>query len=326
MGSFRHDYTYIPVDFKFNLFEASVQQGLETSMLNRLLSPPLVLVLWLLHFLPLPALTVFGRGLGLLLQALGQQRRRIVTTNLKICFPELDETGINTLVSAHFQALGRSMLERSIFWWSSRERLQRLIQIEGEDKIHALLEARRPVILLAPHFVGLDAGGVAITMRFDIVSIYASQTNPTFNRLLLRGRSRFGNQQLLSRQDGVRATVKAMKSGRPLYYLPDLNARRRDAVFVPFFGTSASTTTGLSRLSRAAGAIVVPCVTRMLPGGAGYRVEIGDPWENYPTTNAEADTARMNLWLESIVRTMPEQYYWVHRRFKTRPLGEPKIY
>ena len=141
-----------------------------------------------------------------------------------------------------------------------------------------------------------------------------------------KGRTRFGDQLLLSRKDGARASVKAMKSGRPLYYLPDLNARRRDAVFVPFFGTNASTTTGLSRLARTVGAAVVPCVTRMLPEGAGYRVEIGDPWENYPTENAEADTERMNIWLESIVRTMPEQYYWVHRRFKTRPLGEPKIY
>lgn len=295
-------------------------------MLNYLLSQTLVFSLWLLHFLPLPALTVLGRSLGFLLLAFGRQRRKIATINLRICFPELDETGVNALVSAHFQALGRSMLERSILWWGHRKRLQRLIHLQGEGKIHTLLESGRPIILLAPHFVGLDAGGIAIAMRFDCVSIYASQTNPIFNRLLLRGRSRFGNQQLLSRQDGIRATVKAMKSGRPLYYLPDLNARRRDAVFVPFFGTNASTTTGLSRLARTVGAAVVPCVTRMLPEGAGYRVEIGDPWENYPTENAEADTERMNIWLESIVRTMPEQYYWVHRRFKTRPLGEPKIY
>ena len=295
-------------------------------MLNYLLSQTLVFSLWLLHFLPPPALTVLGRSLGFLLLAFGRQRRKIATINLRICFPELDKTGVNALVSAHFQALGRSMLERSILWWGHRERLQRLIQLQGEGEIHTLLESGRPIILLAPHFVGLDAGGIAIAMRFDCVSIYASQTNPIFNRLLLRGRSRFGNQQLLSRQDGIRATVKAMKSGRPLYYLPDLNARRRDAVFVPFFGTNASTTTGLSRLARTVGAAVVPCVTRMLPEGAGYRVEIGDPWENYPTENAEADTERMNIWLESIVRTMPEQYYWVHRRFKTRPLGEPKIY
>ena len=164
-------------------------------------------------------------------------------------------------------------------------------------------------------------------MRFDSLSMYAQQANPVFDRLLLRGRHRFGDQMLLTRQDGIRATVRAMKSGRPFYYLPDLNTRRREAVFVPFFGVPAATTAGLSRLARASGAVVLTCVTRMLPGGEGYFTEIGDAWENFPTADAEADTARMNAWIEAAVRTMPEQYYWVHRRFRTRPIkGEQKFY
>ena len=117
-----------------------------------------------------------------------------------------------------------------------------------------------------------------------------------------------------------------MKSGRPFYYLPDLNGRRRDSIFVPFFGIPAATITGLSRLAKAAGAAVVPCVTRMLPGGQGYRVEFGEAWPDFPTDDVVSDTARMNDWIEMTVRTMPEQYYWVHRRFKTRPLGEEKLY
>ena len=294
--------------------------------MSRIFGLPAVALLWLLHFLPLSILSPIGRGLGLLLFHTGRQRRKVATINLAWCFPELDETQRMHLVRAHFEALGRSLLERSIFWWSSRERLDRLIAITGEEKIHALRAAGRPIILLAPHFVGLDAGGVAITTRFDIVSIYAAQTNPLFDRLLLRGRLRFGKQLLLSRQDGARATVKAMKSGRPFYYLPDLNFRRRDSIFVPFFGIPTATITGLSRLSKAAGAAVVPCVTRMLPGGEGYSVEIGDPWENFPTEDVEADTTRMNTWIESVIRTMPEQYYWVHRRFKTRPVGDAKPY
>jgi KDO2-lipid IV(A) lauroyltransferase len=146
--------------------------------------------------------------------------------------------------------------------------------------------------------------------------------------LLLKGRSRFGDQLLLSRKEGVRATVKAMKSGRPLYYLPDISARRRDSVFVPFFGIPTATITGTSRLARAADAAVLPCVTRMLPGGQGYMVEIGEPWKDYPTRDIEADTSRMNEWIEAVVRTMPEQYLWVHRRFKLRPLGsgEKRLY
>lgn len=295
-------------------------------MLSSLYALPVAALLWLLHFLPLPLLAALGRSLGRLLMLFGRKRRAVVALNLAWCFPELDDAARRKLAGRHFQALGRSILERGIFWWGSRRRLEKLIQVQGEEHLQAQLAAGRPVILLAPHFLGLDAGGVAVTMRYDIVSIYARQTNPVFDRLLLRGRSRFGDQQLLSRQDGARATIKAMKSGRPFYYLPDLNARRRDAVFVPFFGIPAATITGLPRLAKAAGAAVLPCVTRMLPGGAGYRVEIGEAWSDYPSDDVVADTARMNAWIESAVRSMPEQYHWVHRRFKTRPPGEAKPY
>jgi KDO2-lipid IV(A) lauroyltransferase len=295
-------------------------------MLSTLYSLPLAALLWLLHFLPLPLLAVIGRGLGRLLMLFGRKRRAVVALNLTWCFPELDERARHALARRHFASLGRSFLERGILWWGSRQRLEKLIHVEGEQHLQKQLDAGRPVILLAPHFLGLDAGGVGIAMRHDSISLYAAQRNPLFNTLLLRGRHRFGDQQLLSRQDGVRATVKAMRSGRPFYYLPDLNARRRDAVFVPFFGVSTATISGLPRLARVAGAAVLPCVTRMLPGGAGYRVEIGEPWADYPTDDVVADTARMNSWLEGVIRTMPEQYYWVHRRFKTRPPGEARPY
>ena len=291
-----------------------------------MLSRAAVALLWLLHFLPLAVLAPLGRGLGALLHRFAKKRRHIVRVNLALCFPELDAAARETLARRHFAVLGRSLLERSLFWWAPRARLARLVQVVGDDKVRALQAAGKPVLLLAPHFVGLDAGGVAVTTRFDIVSIYAEQSDPVFNRRLLAGRSRFGDQLLLSRADGPRATVKAMKAGRPFYYLPDMNFRTRDAIFAPFFGVPAWTITGLSRLSRLAGAAVVPCVTRMLPGGEGYRVEFGEPWADFPSDDAEADTRRMNAWLETVVRTMPEQYYWVHRRFKTRPEGEPGYY
>jgi KDO2-lipid IV(A) lauroyltransferase len=148
--------------------------------------------------------------------------------------------------------------------------------------VQALLDAGRPVLMLAPHFVGLDAGGVAIAMRFNSASIYAVQSNPVFDRLLLRGRQRFGDQLLLSRQESVRASVRAMKAGRPLYYLPDMDFGKRDSIFVPFFGVQTATVPGLSRLARLAGAVVVPCVTRLLPGGEGYAVTVGEPWQDFP--------------------------------------------
>jgi KDO2-lipid IV(A) lauroyltransferase len=307
-------------------FATNLPHTLFRPMLRNLLSRSAVTLFWLLHFLPLPALAAIGNALGGVLGLFGNRRREVVRINLELCFPELGTEEREKLARDHFRVLSRSVLERSVFWWGSRERLERMIRIEGAEKLRAQLDAGKPVILLTPHFVGLDAGGVAVAMRFDSLSMYAEQTNPVFDRLLLDGRHRFGDQMLLTRQDGIRATVKAMKSGRPFYYLPDLNTRRREAVFVPFFGVPAATTDGLSRLARVAGAVVLTCVTRVLPGGQGYLTEIGDAWENFPTADAQADTARMNAWIETAIRTMPEQYYWVHRRFKTRPKGETRFY
>jgi KDO2-lipid IV(A) lauroyltransferase len=286
-----------------------------------------IFILWALHWLPLPVLDAFGRVLGALSWLLVRPRRRVAQKNLALCFPELDERTRNRLARRLFRTLGRSVLERGLLWWASPERLRRIVRLEGEDRLRALLDAGTPVILLAPHFIGLDMGGARVAMSFDSVSMYARQKrNPVLDRWLLHGRTRFGDQVLLTRKDGIRGALKAMKAGRPFYYLPDMDFGRKDAVFVPFFGVEAATITGLSRLARLARARVLPCVTRMLPGSEGYVTEIGEPWPDFPTEDAEADTRRMNVWLEEVVRTMPEQYYWVHRRFKTRPEGQEGFY
>ncbi|WP_028995144.1 lysophospholipid acyltransferase family protein [Azonexus hydrophilus] len=295
-------------------------------MASRFFSRCAVFLLWLIHFLPPVAIAGLGTGIGAVLYRLGRDRRRVTETNLRLCFPEKSEDERRLIGKAHFALLGRAMLDRSLFWWRPPRYLESLITIRGEEKLRELLDQGKPVILFAPHFLGLDAGGVALIMRFDIVSTYSNQKNPIFNELILRGRQRFGNQFLLSRQDGIRATIKAMRAGRPYYYLPDMDFGRRDSVFVPFFNIQTATITGLSRLARAAGATVVPCVTRMHPDRPGYQLEIGDPWDDFPTEDIEADTRRMNAFIEDAIATMPEQYYWVHRRFKTRPAGEPRIY
>ena len=159
-----------------------------------------------------------------------------------------------------------------------------------------------------------------------MVSIYANQKNLLFNAALLRGRTRFGNSTLLSRQDGTRKAIKAMRAGKPFYYLPDMDHGERDTIFVPFFGVQAATITGLSRLARICDAAVLPVITRMLPGHEGYVVEIRAPWQEFPGPSIEVDTRRMNAFIEDEVRRMPEQYFWLHRRFKTRPPGEAKPY
>ena len=281
-------------------------------------------LMWLLRLLPLPLLAALGNGFGLLLYALGRERRRVCLINLERCLPELADAERAALARRHFQAFARTFLERAIAWWSSPARILRLVRIEGREHFEAVRNG--PLILLAPHFVGLDMGAARLMLEIDLVSIYARQKNKVFDAALYAGRMRFGRLTLLSRQDGVRPALRAMQAGRPFYYLPDMDYGERDTIFVPFFGVATATITGVSRLARLAGARVLPCVTRMLPGGEGYVLRFHPAWEDYPGASVEADTERMNAFIEAQVRQMPEQYLWVHKRFKTRPPGEPSWY
>ena len=279
---------------------------------------------WLLRLLPLALLAAIGNAFGMLLYALGRERRRVCLINLARCLPELPAGEREALARRHFRAFARTLLERAILWWGSPARIRKLVRIDGMEHFEAVRGG--PLILLAPHFVGLDMGWTRLALEFDMVSIYSRQKNEVFNAVLYAGRVRFGRQTALSRQDGVRPALRAMQAGRPFYYLPDMDYGRRDTIFVPFFGVDAATITGVSRLARLAGARVLPCITRMLPGGEGYVVRLLPAWENYPGASVEADTRRMNAFVEEQVRQMPEQYLWVHKRFKTRPPGEASWY
>ena len=280
--------------------------------------------MWLLHFLPLRLLAPLGRAAGALLYLLADERRRVTLTNLKLCFPEFDDGARRRMARAHFRAFGRGLLEHGILWWSSRKRVQRLVRVEGLEHWKAV--EGKPVIWLAPHFLGLDMGGARIITEWRGVSVYSRQKNAAFDKVLLHGRTRFVTPVLFSRQDGIRPVVKAIREGLPFYYLPDMDFGARDAIFVPFFGVQAATITGLTRMARLARAVVVPAVTRQLPGAQGYELRFYPAWENFPTDDVEADTRRMNAFIEERVREMPEQYYWVHKRFKTRPPGERGFY
>ena len=279
-------------------------------------------LMWLCHWLPLPLLAVLGRGLGCLIYFFGNERRHVALTNLRLCFPQLSERERKALACRHFEAFGRSFLERGLLWWASAARIRRIVRIEGFEHLAAVRD--KPVILLVPHFVGLDMGWTRLTLELDMVSIYANQKNLMFNSALYEGRMRFGDSLLLSRQEGTRKAIKAMKAGKPFYYLPDMDYGQRDTLFVPFFGVPAATITGLSRLTRMAGAVVVPVVTRM--DGHGYVVTIGAAWQGYPGASIEADTRRMNAYVEAEVPKSTAQYFWLHKRFKTRPPGEKGVY
>jgi len=283
-----------------------------------------IFLIWLIHFLPLSLQAILGNAFGMLLFWFAGERRRVAETNLRLCFPEMKEVQRSVLVKRHFQTFARSFLERGILWWSSKQRIQRLIRVVGREHLQAA--DGQPVILLAPHFVGLDVGGSWMTQNVNLVSVYSNQKNPLFHKMLLHGRSRFGNPKLFARDKGLRPLVRALKQNMPFYYLPDQDLSTKDALFVPFFGVQTATLNTLPRLAAMTGAKVLPVTTKLLPGGKGYEMQIYPAWESYPTENSVADTRRMNEFIEARVREMPEQYFWLHKRFKTRPLGEESFY
>jgi KDO2-lipid IV(A) lauroyltransferase len=284
--------------------------------------------LWLIHFLPFRAVAAIGSATGSLLFWLIPDRREVTRVNLAKCFPAMAAEERESLARAHFRAIGQAFIDHALLWWAPRARIERLVRVEGLEHLQAAmgLPGGAPVILLVPHFVGLDAGAIRLACEANCTAMYARQKDAVFDQCLQRGRMRFGDQRIYSRQDGIRPILARMREGRPLYYLPDQDYGPRGAIFVPFFGVPAATIQGLSRIARIARARVLPCVTRVLPGGAGYILRIEAPWDNFPTHDLAADTRRMNAYIEQRIAEMPEQYNWMHRRFKTRPAGEAGFY
>lgn len=285
-----------------------------------------VALLRLVHGLPSLLQWRLGRAFGQLAFWLVASRRKVVLRNLAACFPNLSERERALLAQRHFRVLGAALLDFGNLWWADEFVLRARHALLGRQHLDALLNAGRPVIVLGLHCVGIEAAGVRLAMDYKMTAFYTRQSNPAMDERLRRARNRFIPPNLLKKDDGGRALVRSIKSGAPVYYLPDMDYGPRDSIFVPFFGVPAATVTGLSRLARLAGAAIVPCVTRQLPAGAGYETTLGEPWQDYPSGDDVADARALNTWLESVILTMPEQYYWVHKRFKTRPLGEPSFY
>jgi KDO2-lipid IV(A) lauroyltransferase len=286
----------------------------------------LLALIWLLHGLPLGVQAALGRGLGSLLHRFGRGRRQVALRNVARCLPELDERARAALVREHFGWLGRSLLERGLLWHASRERLRRLIHVEGD--VGFAERSERPVMWLVPHFVALDVAGAA-TQLFQtrrVGSIYQAQSNPVLDAAMRRGRLRFDQGEVFSRHESALPLVRAIKRGYAFFNLPDMDFGLRDAAFVPFFGIPAATLLAPSRMARSLKMAVQPVVAEALPGGQGWRVRFLEPWTDWPTDDPEADARRMNAWIEQEVRRNPAQYLWVHKRFKTRPPGEPPFY
>jgi KDO2-lipid IV(A) lauroyltransferase len=282
-------------------------------------------LLRLLGFLPLPLLWLLGGALGEALYRLHATRRRIALINLGRCFPQYSERARRRLARAHFRALLRAAVMLPVAWWGGRRRLARLTREQGRAHFDAA-RAAGAVILLAPHFVAMDIAGLVLNSQgVPGVSIYRRTNNPVVNYYLGRRRARFGGT-MIERAQGLRPVVRAMRAGRVLYYLPDQDPGRQNSVFAPFLEVAAATLTAASGLARLSGAAVVPCFSRLLPWGRGFEIRFLPPLAPFPTDDAVADAARINAAIEQGVRWMPEQYLWTHKRFKTRPEGEPDFY
>jgi KDO2-lipid IV(A) lauroyltransferase len=282
--------------------------------------------LWLFHWLPLGVQAFCGRRLGDLAFRFVRSRRRVALRNLELCLPELTASARAALAREHFRWLGRSVLERGLLWYASPERLRRLVRVEGD--LGLAERSERPVMWLVPHFMGLDVAGVAVLLfqKKKVVSIYQEQSNAVLDAVLRRARVRLGDAEIFPRSEAGRSLVRAIRRGDAFFNLPDMDFGTRDAAFVPFFGVQAATLLAPSRLARALDMIVQPVVAEMLPGGRGYRIRFDPPWTDFPSADPLADSARMNRWIEAEIRRSPAQYLWVHRRFKTRPPGEPSLY
>lgn len=269
-----------------------------------------------------------GAVLGWLAPRLARSRAHIVRRNIELCFPDQPASVREQWVADHFRALAQSIVDRGVLWYGTPDAIKEMVTQSGADRINALIAEGRSVILLAPHFIALDAAATRLTMEVpSAATMYTPQSDPHIDAVVAAGRARFNEVFLVSRKDGVRDLIRHLRAPRPVYYLPDMDFGRQGSVFVPFFGVQAATLLATAQLAQKWNAAVLPIVGFWNPDTGRYHVDVLPPLEDFPGDESlEAATARLNRELETWVRRCPSQYYWVHRRFKTRPPGEAKLY
>jgi KDO2-lipid IV(A) lauroyltransferase len=282
-------------------------------------------VIWLVARLPYRALMATGRFIGNLALILNRERRGIAATNIALCFPELDADQQRALVRANLRDIGMMLMEFALGWLGSDRAIGRVpVKIEGLEHLQAAREQGRGVLLVGGHFSHLELCARLVSYRILIAGMYRRMDSEVFEYIVLR--SRLDYADAMFDKDDLRGTVKYLRAGGTLWYAPDQDMRSKDNVFAPFFGVPAATITATHHLARMSNAVVIPFFHRRLPDGKGYAMRLGAPLEHFPSADAAADTARVNGVIEQMVREAPEQYLWVHKRFKTRPPGELPIY
>lgn len=285
----------------------------------------LVLLLRGSAYLPLAVSRLVGAAAGLFMLALNAKRRRVARANLSLCFPEKTGRARARLLRRHFVAHGQSYVDLGFLAFASPRRIRRKTHLRGLEHLTAQIERGKNVILLAPHCVGMNFAAAVLARHCPEFSMMKLQRNPVVNWLLNKGRMRFG-LRLVTRAQGLRPVVRALRDGLVFYYLPDEDFGPRHSVFAPFFGVPTATLTTPGRLAGLTDAVVIPCFVRLLARGRGYEITLKAPLAGFPTAETGADAARTNRALEDGLRPMPEQYLWTFKIFKTRPRGAPSPY
>ncbi len=280
---------------------------------------------WLIHFSPRPVLSFAGKLIGISFMLISRERNLVVKKNLSACFPNHTERQIKNLVKKHFIALGSALAHTGVAWWGSLSQVKDLAEIKGWENFEKA-DQNNPVIVLAPHFVAVEILGIRISIEKDAVVVYSHQKDKTFDDFLKKKRARFSEPKLFSRQEGLKGVIRALKARVPLFLLPDMDFGPQDSIFVPFFGVTCATTTAPPRIAHLANATIVPVVIKKKPNTYGYQITFLPAWKNFPTNIIENDINWMNKFIENEVKKTPEQYYWVHKRFKTRPVDESPFY
>ena len=273
---------------------------------------------------PYRAQLSMGRILGKILQYLSSSRRRVIDINLQLCFPEKSQPERDKIRNDCYQNIGIALLEMAMCWWWSERRLKPLVEIRGREHIDAVLQSGRGVILLTGHFTSLEIGGRLFTLSIPLQAMYRTQKNRLFDSYLYTRRSSY-LENTISRKN-TRQMIKGIKRLIPTWYAPDQNFPNEKNVFVPFMGVKTATISAGSRLAQSSGGAMLPFYPERKKDGSGYIIWIDAPLEDFPSGDDTKDATAINASIEKLVRRNPEQYMWIHKRFKTRPPGEPAIY
>ncbi|QMT32944.1 lipid A biosynthesis lauroyl acyltransferase [Conchiformibius steedae DSM 2580] len=284
-------------------------------------------ILNLIRFLPRPALLMLANFLGWLAYYLVIPRRKVGQINLRFCFPEFPEKQRKKILKKHFQHMALLILEYGTYWYASAEEIRQLVDYQDKEYLDKYLAQKRSVILLYPHFTAFELAVYALNQDVPLTSVYSHQKNPVLDQQILQGRHRYQNVFLVGRTEGLRSIVRRLRDypDAPLLYLPDQDFGAQNSVFVDFFNIPTATTTGLARLARLTDAVVIPVIPQRLADGR-VNLRFYPAWTDFPSGNDYADAEKMNAFIEARIREMPEQYFWLHKRFKTRPNQEPSFY